>query len=1113
MKTPIRRPRPVRMRSTLLATASTVAILAGLLAGPAAAAGGTPSGRATAAQSGTASARLAGATRAVAPAAVTGTACSPSCDLYATTGSLSLPGGRTVTTWGYTTSNTPGSASVPGPVLVVNQGDPVSITLHNVDLPEATSLMISGQPGTPDTAGVTAGSARSYAWGAGALKPGTYLYEAGLTAGGPRQVALGMYGALIVRPTGCASCAYGTSTSFDDEALLVLGEVDPALNADPQGFVLNDYSPVYWLINGKAYPQTDAIPTAAGHTVLLRYVNAGLQHHSMGLLGLHQTVIARDGLPEANPLRLVAETVPTGGTLDALVSVPASPPANATWPLMDMAMTLHNDGLTSASSGSLSYRPVDFGGMLTFLTTSGGTAGETGPATSGVALSPNPSNGSSPVTLTATVSGSPDAAEYFVDTLAADGTGCAISGPITSISVAIPVSGATAPCADLTTLASGSHTFYVQAHDANGWGAPSSAVLNLDKTGPAVTGLSLVPNPTNGSADVALAGTASDAATGGQTISAAEYAIDGGTATAMTLPASPTVDAAITAAIPAATVAALTAGAHQVGVRAQDALGNWGGVATITLHVDKGGPTTTNVTATPNPNNGATGVQISTGGAYYLRIDATETANGASGIAAAEYFLDTVGPDGTGGAMLALDGTFNSTSEAVYAAVDLIDIANLAEGNHTISVHGRDAAGNWGPMATTVLVIDKGAPTVSGAAVNPAIAGTGALAVSANAVDPVHNGVASNIGGGEFFLDTLGAPGTGTVMTAATASPSSVINGTIAAATVAGLSAGTHTVYVRARDAAGNWSAGTSNATLRIDHTPPTFSSITLNPNRIGRGTTSITLTVNGASDGAGGSGVAGGEWWIGNSNITPGTGTAFGGLSTTVPTASLNAGTYTVRVRIRDAAGNWSTGRNGVRTATLRVTNTLVFANGFESGIAGWSGASTTSASRLSVTSGAALVGARGLRVRGNGANFVQRNFSPATSTLDARFYFNPRGNASAGQDIFAAATSSTFRTVAFHIRYRRSAGVPQVQIQVGGTRNAGWVSIANTSTRLEVTWTAGGTLALYVNGGLAQTLHASGRSLASVRLGSVTRGTSSTLMYFDAFSAKRTASPLVGR
>ena len=60
-------------------------------------------------------------------------------------------------------------------------------------------------------------------------------------------------------------------------------------------------------------------------------------------------------------------------------------------------------------------------------------------------------------------------------------------------------------------------------------------------------------------------------------------------------------------------------------------------------------------------------------------------------------------------------------------------------------------------------------------------------------------------------------------------------------------------------------------------------------------------------------------------------------------------------QVRIRDAAGNWSAGSNGVRTAPLSVGNPppdAIFSNGFETGPApwGWTSRSSTSTTRLNV-------------------------------------------------------------------------------------------------------------------------------------------------------------------
>ena len=56
-----------------------------------------------------------------------------SCDLWAMTGTVTLPGlASPVTIWGYATTSA-GPAALPGPTLIVTQGMPVSITLHNVN--------------------------------------------------------------------------------------------------------------------------------------------------------------------------------------------------------------------------------------------------------------------------------------------------------------------------------------------------------------------------------------------------------------------------------------------------------------------------------------------------------------------------------------------------------------------------------------------------------------------------------------------------------------------------------------------------------------------------------------------------------------------------------------------------------------------------------------------------------------------------------------------------------------------------------------------------------------------------------------------------------------------
>ncbi len=69
-------------------------------------------------------------------------------------------------------------------------------------------------------------------------------------------------------------------------------------------------------------------------------------------------------------------------------------------------------------------------------------------------------------------------------------------------------------------------------------------------------------------------------------------------------------------------------------------------------------------------------------------------------IAAAEYFIDSFGVDATGIPMSASDGAFDSLAERVTASVPIED---LTTGRHTLYVHGMDSLGNWGNATSVVL--------------------------------------------------------------------------------------------------------------------------------------------------------------------------------------------------------------------------------------------------------------------------------------------------------------------------------------------------------------------------------------------------------------------------
>jgi hypothetical protein len=650
----------------------------------------------------------------------------------------------------------------------------VTIRLHNnLDVP--TGLLFQGQAMAPDITGVAPLGTGTYTFTAGA--PGTYLYEAAplkASHNHQHQVAMGLHGALIVRPATAGQAYADAATAFDREALLVLSEVDPALNnaTDPAAFDMRSFAPRYFLINGKPYPDTAALPVQPGHKLLLRYVNAGAKHHAMATLGLRQNFIAKDGspLPQFNH-NVAAETLAPGQTADALVQVPATAAPGSRYALYDAnLLNLRN----SSQPG--------FGGMMSFVAVEGTavSADTQGPATSALAVSGTGN-------VTATVSdvglGGNDitAAEYFLDTI----TGTARPMTVTPTAT----TGLATVSATLDPFPSGTHTVYVRGQDAAGnWGSLQAKVYVLDNVGPITSALSVSPSLTNGSTDVTLRATANDSATGGSNIAAVAYSVDGGT-TYQPMSFGPTGSKVVsaTAVIPAAVVNGLNNGTGNLSVpitvRSTDTAGNLGGPATISLQVNKAGAVTSGVTVSPSPNNGTRGLSASQ---PVVRV----TAQVASvQVAAAEgYIVDANGKVGGTFPFSPSDGAFNGTSEAVFADIPLSSVALLPAGTAKVFVRGKDGGGTWGSAASGDLVIDKQAPTVN--ALTPASSTIAAgspltLNVAVNDASAVN---------GQYWVDGSATP------------PTSPKPFTGTSPIVTGLTGGTHTVYVRMRDEATNWS-------------------------------------------------------------------------------------------------------------------------------------------------------------------------------------------------------------------------------------------------------------------------------------------------------------------
>ena len=742
------------------------------------------------------------------------------CELWAKTGSTSLLG-QPMPIWGYAAA-AGDAATAPGPLLVVTQNQVVHVVLHN-QLPQATALAFPGQPdgsfgaggstGGP-TAGIGNGAQATYTFTAS--RPGTFLYEAGHTPNGARQVALGLAGALVVLPASGNGAYDSDQSAYDDEAVLVLSELDPALNqaANPATFDLRQFDPRYRLINGRPFPSTDAVATGVGRTVLLRYVNVGALQHPMDLLGGTQLRLAQDAHPAPHPTTsLVADLAP-GSTMDTLVAMPAGGGARLT--LFEAGGHLNNNGMTEADPTLVAN-----GGMMTFLDTAAPppTDDLVGPVPSHLTASPSPADGTVAVVVTADVSdattggGTVANAELVVDDVVtqAPGFGLPMTGTFGTTTVHVTASiqpgtsNTPAYCAanpvTLSCLSAGKHRVFVRGLDAAGnWGVVSDVLLNLPKVGPLSKNGSVSPNPTNGQGGVDLSATGDDSGAGGN-INQAEWSLDvlaaAGSGTPMAVNNGGTI-AAVTAHVPQSALTGLAQGTHHLFVRVHDNLGLWGPELDVPFTLDVSGPTVVAADVAPNPTNGKLDDPGNPGNLVVSAV-INDTAGGL--VAGAEGFIDP-GPTptpGTGFKLIATDGRYDSASEGAYGLIPLSAITGLTEGNHRVVVRGRDNAGNWGQTYTIPLVVDRTSPTLGALSATPNPTNGAATVVHQR----IHVRGRPERRRGLVRHDGSRRKGKGTPATISVNPAGTQVTVTV---TVPPLTVGTRIVNIRVQDKAGNWS-------------------------------------------------------------------------------------------------------------------------------------------------------------------------------------------------------------------------------------------------------------------------------------------------------------------
>ncbi len=729
------------------------------------------------------------------PTAITGLDCSADsggCDLWAKAGSVEVSGAGSVPIWGYATT-ADAAATVPGPTIVADEADTVTIRVHNALPGVDTSLAlpavaIDQLSGDLPTDGFGPGSSATYSFPA-ASAVGTSVYEAGATVTGNRQVAMGLAGVLVVRPTDCPPpdqdtgavtyCAYSETlpsvspaNDADEEALVALNDLDPAFAAAPLTYEMSAFRPSVHLINGKAFPGTDVIDTQPGHTVSVRYANLGPGAHTMGTVGVNQIELGRDAEPLVHTRDVVAPLLTSGETLDAAILVPPSASAGQRYALFDQGRDLENPGAAG------------FGGALAFLNVWGPAAVPGQPVAADLLLSPDVTPGGD-ITLSGTTPAGSTGFRWYVDTLPDPAPAVSEAGIEPDRSF-VDVVDATA----LDPLANGSHVVWVQLTNAvdpsasgTVWGQPVGVAFTMDRSGP-VMGATSVEPPVSGGTDPSLLRTTADTTLTGGTAPIVEgrYAVDSDCDAARSGttmfpdpggPADPLPGQQIQGLQAEVATDGLAEGGHTLWVTARDALDHWPATApvlvpdsdpaqyvsypmcdSVPLAVDRSGPVVGNGSVEPATTNGIGNVVGGTSFLDSVRLKVTihDDEHGDAGFPAvsspirtAEAFIEGLQIDGSGDAiglpagavtgdgvqLLPLDGAFDSATEQAYVLIPLGSVRSLQPGVHRIWVHGQDIAGNWGAIGgapDATLDYEPDAPTINYLKVGATTIDTGATA-------------------------------------------------------------------------------------------------------------------------------------------------------------------------------------------------------------------------------------------------------------------------------------------------------------------------------------------------------------------------------------------------
>ena len=490
------------------------------------------------------------------------------------------------------------------------------------------------------------------------------------------------------------------------------------------------------------------------------------------------------------------------------------------------------------------------------------------------------------------------------------------------------------------------------------------------------------------------------------------------------------------------------------------------------------------------------------------------------------------------------------TSEDATIPAAVVDA--LGEGEHHVLVRSRSDLPLWGPTLDIPLTVDKHGPLAAPVEVAPSIT-NGETSSPGNPGNLVVSGVLTDSGqqsrlvDAEGFLDpTTATPavGSGFQLVATDGrldSPRESVYGLIPVSQVRSLADGSHHVYVRGQDEAGNW-GDLAAANLVVDKTAPLLQApmtATFNPLTGTPPVQTIQLSARVQNDTT----FAAAEYWTGTGD--PGAGNATqvsvtfvnGSVVVTAPFTGGRRGTVVYHLRVQDMAGTWSNALDlavrapqpGQGPGGGPAPANALLADSFGTGtLALWSQAlgapgALTVGPAAGIPAGAGNQGlaARLPGGRRNAAAFVTDTSPAAETGYHARFAFDPhslRTGTAPAVTVFSGRSSTGG---VFAVQLRRTAAGRQLRgvldLSHGRTRAGAWRTVRAGAHTLTVDWLAAShdraaSLRLAVDGATSQVTGRGGPArLESVRLGVVSgfTRTSAGTAWFDEFSSSRTTRP----